>query len=65
MLCTIDGEIFHSFTKNMWFGNSGASCHITNDDKGHYDVTKINQLVPGSLGNMSAMKKGKLFMSSL
>ena len=62
MLCMIDGETFHSFTKNMWIGNMGASYHIPNDDVGLYDVTKINKFVQGSLGNMSITKRGKLCM---
>ena len=57
ILCTIDGEMFHSFTKNTWIGNSGASCHITNDDTGLYNVTNIKKLLKGSLGNMSIAKK--------
>ena len=42
MLCIINGENFHSFTKNIRIGNSGVSCHIINNDTGLYDITKIN-----------------------
>ena len=45
ILCTIDGETFHSFTKNTWIGNSGASCHTTIDDTVLYDITEINKSV--------------------
>ena len=36
------------------------SCHITNDDKGMYEVIDIDELIQGSSGIMPAMKKGKL-----
>ena len=58
MLCTINGETFHSFTKSTWIGDSQALCNITNNDTSLYDVTKI-KLVQGCLGNMPAMKKRK------
>ena len=45
MLHTIDGETFHSFMKNSWIVDLGASCHIINDDTGLYDVIDINKLV--------------------
>ena len=38
MICTIDGETLVLFTKNTRIGDSGASCHITNNDTGLYDV---------------------------
>ena len=60
MLCTIDGWTFYSFTKNIWIRNFGASCHITNNDTGLCDITDINKLVQGSLGNISAAEKGKV-----
>ena len=62
MLHTVDGEIFYLFTKNMWIGDSGTLCHITNNDTGLYNVTKINKSIEGSVGSMSATKKGKLCM---
>ena len=33
MICTIDSDIF-LLTKYTWIGDSGASCHITNNDTG-------------------------------
>ena len=59
MLLSINGETFFSFTKNTWIGDLDASCHITNNDTGLYDITNINKLVWGSSDGMSAMKKGK------
>ena len=49
-----------SFTKNTLIGDSGVSCHITNDKKGMYDIIDINKLIQGSSGIMPATKKGKL-----
>ena len=63
MMCTIDGTSFHSLTKNTWISDSGASCHITNDEKGMFDVTKINESIQGSSSTMSATKKGKLWVT--
>ena len=60
MMCTINGNMFFSFTKNTWIGDSGASCHITNNDNGMYDIIDIHKLIQGSSSIMSAMKKGKL-----
>ena len=60
MMCTIDGDTFFLFTKNTWFGYSGASCHITNDDTDLYDITDINESIQGSSSIMPATKKGKL-----
>ena len=60
MMCTIDCDTFYSFTRNTWIRDSGASCHITNDDTSLYNITKINELIQGSYGIMPAMKKGKL-----
>ena len=52
-------SFFTHLHKNTWFGHFDALCHITDDDEGLYDVTNINSLVQGSLGSMSAHKKGK------
>ena len=60
MMCTIDSDTFFSFTKNTWIGDSGASCHITNNDTGLYDITDINKSIQGSSSIMPVMKKGKL-----
>ena len=35
MLSTIDENTFHLFTKKTWIGDSGALCHVTNNDTGH------------------------------
>ena len=63
MLCIIDRETFHLFTKNMWIVNAGALCHITNNYTGFYIFTKINKFVQGSANNISATKKGKLHVN--
>ena len=60
MMCTTNEDIFFSFTKNTWIGDSGVSCHIMNDDMGLFDVIDINESIQGSSGVMPAMKKGKL-----
>ena len=60
MMCTINGDIFFSFMKNTWIRDSGASCHITNNDTGLYDITNIDKSIQGRSGIMPAMKKGKL-----
>ena len=60
MMCTIDGDTFYSFTRNSWIGDSGASCHITNDDTGMYDITDIDESIQGCSGIMLTTKKGKL-----
>ena len=41
------------FTKNTLIGGSVTSCHITNNDTGLYDVTKMNKLVQRSSGSRS------------
>ena len=60
MICTINGNTFFSFTKNTWIGDLGASCHITNDDTGLYNINDINELIQGSSSIMPATKKSKL-----
>ena len=60
MLCTIDGETFHSFMKNMLISDSGVLCHIANNNTTLYNIANINELVQGSLDNMSITMKGKL-----
>ena len=57
MMCTIDGETYHMFTKNMWSGDSGTLCHITNDDTSLFDITIINKLVQENSGSMIITKK--------
>ena len=60
MMCTIDDDTFFSFTKNTWIGDSGVSCHITNNNTGLYDITNIDESIQGSSGIMPATKMGKL-----
>ena len=60
MMCTIDGNTFFSFTKNTLIRDLGASCHITNNDNGMYDVIDIDEWIQGSFDIMPAMKKCKL-----
>ena len=60
MMCTINSDMFYSFTKNTWIGDSGASCHIANDDAGMYDVTNIDASIQGSSSIMPNTKKDKL-----
>ena len=57
MMCTIYRQSFYTFTKNAWIGNLVASCHITKNNAGFYDVTDINELVEGSSDSISATKK--------
>ena len=45
------------FMKNMLIGDSGASCHVTNNDTGLCDVIFISKLVQGSSGSMPATEK--------
>ena len=64
-LCTIDGDTFYLLMKNTWFGDSGASCHITNDDICLFDVIGINELIQGNARNVPATKKGKLHVQQV
>ena len=57
MMCIIDGETFFFLEKRRWIGDWGASCHITNNDTGLYNVTDINESVQGSSGSMFIIKK--------
>ena len=34
IMCTIGGDSFYVFTKNIWIGDTGTSCQITYDDTG-------------------------------
>ena len=62
IVCTIDGETFHTFTKNTWIEDLSASCNITSSDAGLSDINKINELIQESSGNMSTTKKGNLIV---
>ena len=46
--------------KNTWIGDSGASCHTTNNDTSLQDITNIDESIQVSSGIMPATKKGKL-----
>ena len=59
-MCIIKGDTFFLFTKNTWIGDSSASCHIMKDHTGLFNDIGINELIQGSSGNTSAMKKGNL-----
>ena len=47
-----------SFSKNTWIGDSGASCHMTNDDNGMFDWSKIDEEI--TIGNGKPMKATKV-----
>ena len=51
-MCTIDVDTFYSFTKNIWIGDSHASCHITYDDTSKYVITNIDESIHGSMDIM-------------
>ena len=59
MMLTTDGEMFFTFIKNTLRSDSGASCQITNNDSGLYDVADINKFVQRSSGSMPTTKKIK------
>ena len=58
--CTIDGDTFYLFMKNMCIGDCGVSYHTMNNYTGFFDIIDINESIQGSFRNMAAMKKGKL-----
>ena len=43
-MCIIDCDTLYLFMNNTCIGDSGASCHITNDDKDLYDIANIDVL---------------------
>ena len=59
--CVIDGVQYASFTNKTWIGDSGASCHLDNDDSGMYDVEDINDIIgmPDGKSTVRATKKGR------
>ena len=63
MMCAINGDMFYSFTKNTWIGDSGTSCHITNYDTDMYDIIDIDKSIQGSSNIMPAVKRGKLHVN--
>ena len=49
------------FTSNTWIGDTGATSHMTNNDKGLTNVQVINQRIKmGNSKHMMATKKGTL-----
>ena len=65
MMCTINGDTSLSFTKNMWIGDSSASCHIMNNDTTSFDIIDINESIKGSSHIMPATKKASYMCSKL
>ena len=63
MMSNIDGETFYSFIKNSWIGDSGVSCHITNNDNSLFSMTKISDSIQRSSCIMLAMKKRMLWVN--
>ena len=45
MFCLLDAEKYPSFTKHTWIGDTGSSCHITNQSTSMYDMEIINEPV--------------------
>ena len=56
MMCTINDDMFLLFTKNMYIGDSGVSCHITSNNTSMFDIINIDKLIQGSSGIMPARK---------
>ena len=50
--------------KNSWFGDSGASCLITTDDIGMYEITKIDGSMQVNSDSMKTTNKGELCIIS-
>ena len=44
MMWMIEDDTFFWFMENTWIRDSGASCHITNDDTRLYSITNIDNL---------------------
>ena len=45
MLCSIDSDTFFHFIKNTLIGDSGASCHRTNDGTISFTMTDNDKLI--------------------
>ena len=60
VMCSINGDTFCLFTKNMWIRDSSASCHIMSNDTDLFDVINIDKSIQGSSSIMPTMKKGNL-----
>ena len=51
----------NKFTKNTWIGDTGATSHMVNSDKGMTDVKIINERIKMGNGKfMTATKQGML-----
>jgi hypothetical protein len=48
----------HESFKNIWIGDSGASCHYCKSDKGMFDQTTISEMI--RVGHGSSMKVEKV-----
>ena len=46
------------FSGNTWIGDSGASCHMTNDDTGMFGTTEIDEII--TIGNGKPMRAKKV-----
>ena len=64
VFCTIDGYTFFVH-KNTWLGDSGASCHITNDDTHLFLCHQHQQDDPRKLWKHASYKKGKALIQCL
>jgi hypothetical protein len=63
----VAGVVFNSmsegseFSENIWIGDSGASCHYCNSDKGLFDIKEVSESITVENGKtMEAIKIGKL-----
>ena len=57
ILCVPSMGTHFLFTKNLWIGYSGASCHTINNDTGLFYIININELIQGSARIMPATKR--------
>jgi hypothetical protein len=47
--------------QNIWIGDSGATCHMTNQLDGMFDIEEIDQaIILGDGKKLKATKKGKI-----
>ena len=54
------------FNENTWIGDSGASCHMTNDDSGMFDSRTIDEEITSGSGKpMTATKIGSIRVKSI
>ena len=43
--CIPNYRIGRNFTRNTWIAATSATCHVTNDDSGMYEVTERREKV--------------------